>query len=224
MQNCAVLYLLHGLLDGHETWLQRTRLVEYAERYNVVVVMPNAQRSFYADQASGYAWRHWVETELPDMIERWLALPKKPVRHIAGLSMGGYGAMKLGLSQPKRFASIGSFSGVLDLAGIVPFAEMSGVLNDLELSFGQLAAIPRSKDDLLTLLNNPTLPYLYVTCGLQDTLLNGNRIFHEALQQHHTKFDYLEMPGGHSWSLWDVNLDAYLAKLESLALLNPVKV
>jgi len=223
IRHSAVLYLLHGLLDGHETWLQRTRLLDYAERYKLVVVMPNAQRSFYTDQASGYAWRTWIESELPQIIEQWLAVGDKVPRHIAGLSMGGYGAMKLGLSQPSRFISVASFSGVLDLAGIAPYAELNGVLNDLELSFGELAAIPQSKDDLLTLLDQPTLPYLYVSCGLQDSLLMGNRTFHEALKQRHKKFDYLEMPGDHSWSLWDVNIEAYLSKLESLALLNSIE-
>jgi len=222
-QESAVLYLLHGLLDGHETWIQRTRLVEYAEQFNIIVVMPNAQRSFYADQQQGYAWRTWVETELQGIIEGWLGLNAVSVtRHIVGLSMGGYGALKLGLSQAERYKSVGSFSGVLHMPSLLDSVQLDQVENDLELAFGSLEALVDSENDLSTLVQQDGLPYLYITCGTEDSLLESNRLFVQVLKAQGCTFDYLEMPGGHEWQLWDRNIASYLTRLHELGLITKV--
>ena len=183
--------------------------------------MPLGQRSFYADQKTGYAWRTWVASELPQKIEAWLNLGEVDMRrHIAGLSMGGYGAMKLGLSEPDRYQSIGSFSGVLDLVGAAQGAERSAMIGpDLIASFGSIEAIPGSPDDLLALPLSVEGPELFVTCGLEDDLLEGNRRFRERVEQASVPLVYEEMPGGHEWWLWDLNVEAYLNWLAELGLL-----
>ncbi|EAR10746.1 alpha/beta hydrolase [Reinekea blandensis] len=217
----SILYLLHGLLDDQTTWLHRTRLLEHAQQYNLVVVMPFGQRSFYTDQKTGYAWRTWVAKELPEKMETWLNLRGVGSRrHIAGLSMGGYGAMKLGLSEPQRFQSIGAFSGVLDLAGAAQRSERSdAIVPDLIASFGSPEAIAGSGDDVLALPLSVDGPRLFVTCGLEDSLLEGNRRFRDRVHQAEVPLVYEEMPGGHEWWLWDLNVEAYLAWLAELGLL-----
>lgn len=222
MTEASILYLLHGLLDDHTSWLSRTLLLEYAQQYNLVVVMPFAQRSFYTDQKTGYAWRTWVESELPWKIESWLNLPSVAGRrHIAGLSMGGYGAMKLGLSGPTRFQSIGSFSGVLDLVGANGLSQrMAEIEHDLVAAFGSPEAIAGSKDDLLALPLSVSGPQLFVTCGLDDSLLEGNRRFRDYAQQASVPLVYQEVPGGHEWAVWDRNLAAFLEWLAEQGLLD----
>jgi S-formylglutathione hydrolase FrmB len=220
-KNSAVLYLLHGLLDGQDSWLQRSRVVEYAEQYRLIVVMPNAQRSFYTNQQQGYAWRDWVEAELPAAIEQWFGLSQPVSRHIAGLSMGGYGAMKLGMSHPERFQSIGSFSGVLHLAAIAHYPEIDQVINDIELAFGSIENIANSENDLTTLIANKPLPFVYITCGLDDGLIAGNRFLVNILAEQGAEVVYQEVEGGHSWNVWDKNIADFLAELSARKLIEP---
>jgi S-formylglutathione hydrolase FrmB len=222
MPSASVLYLLHGLLDDQEAWLQRTRLVDYAERYNLVVVMPYAARSFYANQLSGLAWQDWIARELPAKIEQWLNLSvSKERRHIAGLSMGGYGAIKIGLSNPYDFASAGSFSGVLDLESVKETESYDMVKPDVAVAFGRLENIRGSEHDLmhlLTLHDDP--PELFIRCGTEDSLIAGNRRIASHLENNGIDFLYHEQPGGHTWSLWDKDIDAYLDWLHKLGLLS----
>lgn len=221
IQGSSVLYLLHGLLSDHNTWLQQTRLLDYARQYKLVVVMPYAQRSFYADQPDGYAWRTWVESELPAKIEQWLNIRSaNDKRHIAGLSMGGYGALKLGLSQPERYQSMASFSGVLDLAAEAKRTDRSvSIQTDLKLSFGSLDAIQGSGADLFALPLSAGIPPMFVSCGLSDSLLPGNQRFRTHLEAAGVDLNYQEMAGGHEWSLWDLNVAEYLRWLVQRGLL-----
>lgn len=218
IQSASVLYLLHGLLDDQDTWLQRTRLVEYAEQYNLIVVMPYAARSFYANQISGLAWQDWVAKELPVKIEQWFNLSiTKERRHIAGLSMGGYGAMKIGLGNPYDFASIGSFSGVLDVEGVKHTESYEMVKPDIAVAFGSLESIRGSEHDLVHLLTvQDDLPELFIRCGTEDSLIDGNRRIVSQLENNGIDFLYHEQPGGHTWSLWDKDIEAYLDWLRKL--------
>ena len=105
-----VLYLLHGLSGDHTTWMRQTSIERYARRYRVCVVMPAANKSYYMDDT-------FIGEELPAIIERCIPFvsKKREGRFAAGLSMGGYGAMKLGLSRPGRYAAVASLSGALGI-------------------------------------------------------------------------------------------------------------
>ena len=107
-----VLYLLHGLSDDHTLWLRQTRVEPYAPRSRLAVVMPAANRSFYMDMAHGAKYETFVSRELPSVIERnFPVCRKRSGRFIAGLSMGGYGALKFGLRAPETFSRVASLSG-----------------------------------------------------------------------------------------------------------------
>ena len=110
------LYLLHGLSDDHTMWMRQTRLEYYARRYRAAIVMPAVNRSFYTDMAQGAKYFTFVSEELPEVMERYFPISdNRKDRFAAGLSMGGYGAMKLGLRCPDRYAAIASFSGALEM-------------------------------------------------------------------------------------------------------------
>ena len=107
-----MLYLLHGLSDDHTAWLRYTSIERYATARGLAVVMPAVHRSFYADEAHGHAYWHFVSEELPAIVAAFFRLSeRREDTFVAGLSMGGYGALKLGLHHPERFAAVASLSG-----------------------------------------------------------------------------------------------------------------
>ena len=112
-----VLYLLHGYSDDHSIWMRRTSVERYAAAHNLAVIMPAVNHSFYNNEVHGERYWDYVSDELPTAMHRFFKLSEKPEdTFVAGLSMGGYGAMKLALTFPERYAAAASFSGALDYA------------------------------------------------------------------------------------------------------------
>ena len=110
------LYLLHGLSDDHTHWVRQTRLEFYARKYRLAIIMPCVNRSFYTDMKRGAKYFTFVSEELPRVMEMYFPLSsRREDRFAAGLSMGGYGATKLGLRLPERYAAIASLSGALEM-------------------------------------------------------------------------------------------------------------
>src|SRR5687768_1122020 len=106
------LYLLHGLSDDHTIWMRRTSIERYAAAKNIAVVMPAVGRSFYQNMASGPQYWTFLSEELPRLMRQFFPLsPAREDNFAAGLSMGGYGALRLGLAHPDRFAAAASLSG-----------------------------------------------------------------------------------------------------------------
>src|ERR687886_256985 len=114
-----VLYLLHGLSDDDSIWLRRTSIERYVAPLGLAVVMPQVHRSFYRDEAYGGKYWTFVSEELPELVRRFFRVSQtRDDTFVAGLSMGGYGALKLALRQPERFAAAASLSGALDVAAL----------------------------------------------------------------------------------------------------------
>ena len=117
-----VLYLLHGYSDDQSIWMRRTSVERYAANHNLAVIMPAVNHSFYCNEVHGERYWDYVSDELPKTMHRFLRLSDRPEdTYAAGLSMGGYGAMRLALTYPERFAGAASFSGAVDLAAAVGF-------------------------------------------------------------------------------------------------------
>ena len=111
-----LLYLLHGLSDDHSAWQRYTAISRYAEKAGLAVVMPAVHRSFYTDEARGHRYWEFLSEELPGIVHEFFRVTDRPEEtFVAGLSMGGYGALKLALSHPDRFGAAASLSGALEL-------------------------------------------------------------------------------------------------------------
>ena len=172
------LYLLHGLSDDHTIWARRTSIERYAQAYGICVVMPRAEKSFYTDMKYGMNFYTHIAKEIPAVIREFFNVSdKREDNYIAGLSMGGYGALKIGLRECDRFAAAAGLSPCADMKSLVE----SGAFADVFLPvFGEEKVVSDS-DDLLYLLeekkNNENRPRLFVGIGTNDFLYENNKPF-----------------------------------------------
>ncbi len=202
------LYLLHGLGDNSSAWTRQTSIERYAWKRNLAVVMPDVHRSFYADMVHGHKYWTFVSEELPRVSRQFFHLSnRREDNFVAGLSMGGYGAFKLALSHPDRFAAAASLSGALDRTSRL---ESSDKLNaEFTNVFGDLSAYPGSKNDLLHLAvelakGDRPHPALIHFCGTADFCYPENIAFRDHLRGLGIESAFREHPGrDHEWGYWD---------------------
>jgi S-formylglutathione hydrolase FrmB len=211
---CPVLYLLHGLSDDHTIWLRRTSIERYAAERGVAVVMPAVARSMYQDMASGPRYWTFISEELPHLVGQFFPVSnRREDTFVAGLSMGGYGALRLALAQPHRFAAAASFSGALDLAGLHEAGPLSPV--EKEGIFGREATLKDTEADLFFLArrlaaSGKPIPKLYQYCGTQDFLWQDNLRFRRLARRLKLPVTWRQDGGNHSWAYWDQQIQSVL--------------
>jgi S-formylglutathione hydrolase FrmB len=220
----ATYYLLHGLSDDYTVWLRRTRIEWYVREMPLIVVMPDGFRGFYTDNAEGPAYARHMAEEMVGFVERnFPARRSRDARAIGGLSMGGYGALRLAMAHPELFASANSHSGAL-MHGGRDGPRPDGPLSPEE--FRRVFGIrPQGTDhDLVALAQRlkeggRPLPRMLLDCGTDDFLLEDNRTFHRELQRLAVPHEYREFPGAHTWDYWDEHVrDALDFHLNALKL------
>jgi putative tributyrin esterase len=213
-----VVYLLHGLTGHYTNWLEHTRLADYAAGYGFIIVMPEGNDGWYTDSANVPTdkYESYIVQELiPDVEKRFRASIEREGRAIAGLSMGGYGAIKFGLKHPDKFAFAASLSGAFS-AGSWTEQDIKapGVIRDsLMQTFGPANSETRAANDVLKLAREAkpeSLPYLYVDCGTEDFLFSDNRQFVNLLLERKIPHEYRQLPGNHSWTYWDAQVQEVL--------------
>ncbi len=203
-----VLYLLHGKSDDHTIWLRRTSIERYVSELGIAVVMPNADLSFYTDMHIGGRYWTFVSEELPAICRGFFPRisPKREDTFAAGLSMGGYGAFKLALRCPERYAAAVSLSGVLDIVSFVK-SRQAGSEPYWNSIFGSLAELEGSDNDLFALarktVNADVKPQLFACCGTEDFLYQDNQTARALFSDLGLPLTYEEGPGSHSWEFWD---------------------
>ena len=197
-----ILYLLHGLSDDASAWQRYSAIETYAKKYGIVVVMPSVGRSFYLDMPNGQKYFTYIIEELPQYLNDVFGIKhNREKTFIAGLSMGGYGAIKAALLHPECFFAAGSFSGVLAMQGWAADPE-DPRMTEFSLLFGDLGKLPGSKHDPSIWLadaakksQSQPIPSLFVSCGLQDDLLPTNRFFIDNCKSHGVEVEYREENG-----------------------------
>lgn len=205
-----VLYLLHGYSDDHSIWLRRTSVERYAAAHNLAVIMPAVNHSFYCNEKYGERYWDYVSDELPQVMGRFFRLSDKPEdTFVAGLSMGGYGAMKLALSFPERFAAAASFSGAVGLGdrGQRDNDNLRRIFGDEPIKGGDC--------DLFHLMEKnagaPHKPRLYVSCGTADFLYQEFLKFVPALKKAGWDVTSYEEPDAvHEWGFWDREIAKFI--------------
>jgi len=208
-----VLYLLHGYSDDHSIWMRRTSVERYAAGHNLAVIMPAVNHSFYCNEVYGEKYWDYVSDELPRTMHRFLRISDRPEdTYVAGLSMGGYGAMRLALTYPAHFAGAASFSGAVDLAGVYYERHRTA---EIDRVFGEQKEIKGSEFDLYTLMEKnasaPKKPWLYVSCGTKDFFFDQHRAFVPALKKNGWDvMSHEEADTFHEWGFWDAQVRDFI--------------
>lgn len=216
-----VLYLLHGWGGHYTDWLTRTNVADYAARYRLIIVMPEGNDSWYVDGAAGLndKYESYILKELmPDVDQRYRTIQSRYGRAVAGLSMGGYGAIKYGLKYPATFAFAGSISGAF---GVTRYTEkeMSGAnLEPFMKTFGAVGSETRKANDIFEIARGlsaarvAALPYFYFDCGTEDAAQHflPNRELSELFLEKKIPHEFRELPGNHSWQYWDQQIPVVL--------------
>ncbi|WP_248930250.1 alpha/beta hydrolase [Paenibacillus hamazuiensis] len=206
------LFLLHGMSDDHTIWLRRTSIERYVASLGLAVVMPAVHRSFYTDMAHGGKYWTFISEELPELARSFFPLSdRREDNFVAGLSMGGYGAFKLALTCPEKFAAAASLSGALDMAEHVKRRDSQEMRN----IFGDLSALAGGSHDLFALASQLSAsdkprPMMYQCCGTEDFLYEDNVRFRDHCRTIGLELTYEEEAGSHEWGYWDAKIQSVL--------------
>lgn len=214
-ERVPVLYLLHGLSDDHTMWSRRTSVERYAAPYKLAIVMPAGHRSFYTNTPGGERFFDYITEELPARMESFFPVSQeRSGRFIAGLSMGGYGALKAGLNRPDLYAAVASYSGAMWKSG-VEHRFGPGLTSQV---FGNDAETDKRPHNLFLVAEDVAkgsipCPMIYQACGTEDFLYGENTAFRDHLQKLGLPLTYFECPGTHEWGFWDARVRDTLAWL-----------
>ena len=196
------LYLLHGLSDDHTIWMRRTSVERYAQEYGICVVMPNGAKSFYTDMKYGDKYYTYISKELPRIVTEFFNVSdKREDNYIAGLSMGGYGAIKIGMKNCDRFCACAGLSSVADIVG------MTDTFKNVYIPiFGENIDIPES-EDLFKIAEkcnqNSNKPRVFMGVGTEDFMYKDNVKLRDKFESLDFDYVYMESKGTHCWEFWD---------------------
>ncbi len=204
------LFLLHGIGDNEKVWSKNTCIDELAQKYGVVVVMPSAENTYYTDTSYSVLIKSFIEKELYSFIRFNFPISsnKKDI-YIAGNSMGGYGALKIALSNLDKFGNCASFSGGLDIVKQVN-SKLKSII-DFDAVFGDISNIDQSEHSIKYLLNNKIVEDLniYLTCGIDDQNLLSTKEIVNVLDDKKINYKFIEDEGAHTWTYWNKQIKDY---------------
>jgi putative tributyrin esterase len=213
-----VVLLLHGVHDSHWAWFFKggahktaANLIAASRIRPMLIVAPSD--GLYQDGSaylchSGKDYERWITDDVMEGVARTFPCSRNAPVFLAGLSMGGYGALRMGSKRADLFRGISAHSAITRLE------EMSEFVIDPFPKDGVDAA----ETDLLTWVeeNRAILPPLRFDCGTEDPLIEGNRRFHDELKQRSISHQYEEFDGGHNWAYWQEHVSSSLLFFESI--------
>lgn len=221
LKRYPVIFLLHGLTGHYDNWTDRTKLAQYAAKYSFIIVTPEGDDGWYTDSQTrpNDKYESYIMKELvPEVDAKFRTAAERRSRAIAGLSMGGYGALKFGLKYPETFVLAGSFSGALSVATdgwSIEFLRPS-----LVNVYGTKDSQTVKDNDIYAMIRNVSpekvkdLPFLYIDCGTEDFLIASNRDLVTLLMEKKVPHEYRQLPGKHDWKYWDRQVQEFLQVAE----------
>lgn len=215
------LYLLHGIFGNYTDWVNGTRIQAWAEANDLAVIMPSGENRFYLDdEKSGELYGEFIGKELVEFTRKLFPLSdKREDTFIAGLSMGGYGAIRNGLKYAENFGCVIGLSAALvhdtwkDADNSAPIFTFRR--SYYEAIFGEYDKVKGSDKDPKALLlklkeEGRSVPKMYLCCGTEDGLVTANRDFRDFLNENGVDLTYVEGPGKHDWVFWDTYIKKVL--------------
>jgi S-formylglutathione hydrolase FrmB len=221
-RNYPVLYLLHGLFGSCDNWLELTAIKDYLVDKELIVVLPEGGSSWYSDSATIEEDKFessFINELIPAVETNYRVFGSRKKRAIAGLSMGGFGALKFAFKRPDLFLFAGSMSGAFEAPRLSKnnkgfgWEELGPSILEV---FGQERNAARAENDLFEIIGQlseekkSAFPYIYIDCGSGDGFLEVNRKLAGLLEERKIKFEYHEAIGGHDWNYWDKQLRVIL--------------
>jgi putative tributyrin esterase len=215
----SVIYLLHGLTGNFANWTDKTKFADYAAKNKFIIVTPEGANGWYTDSVSVPIdkYESYIVKELiPEIDKKFRTIADRRGRMIAGLSMGGYGAIKFGLKYPEMFSVVGSFSGALGATSFTAKNAGTNIGGGIDKIFGAENSDTRKANDIFALVRDASadkikaMPYIYQSCGTEDFLIQNNRDFLALLNEKKVPHEYRELPGGHDWKFWDDQVREFL--------------
>lgn len=203
-----LMLLLHGYTGSCDDYLYSSPAAELAQKYNLAIACPSGENSFYLNRAgTGNAFGDYVGDELMRKLQRAYRVEEPGCSIIAGFSMGGFGALHVGLSHPERFGKVIALSSALityQVAGMRP-GKATNALADYDYyasTFGEPSQLLSSRNHpeklvLEQLASGAALPDIFMACGTEDFLLEPNRRFRDFLERNGVQVSYHESPGVH---------------------------
>ena len=190
-----LLILFHGLLNDEKNWGRYARAEFYAEENNIAICMVSGENKFYMNWDSPTTkdnFFDFIEYELKDFLYGTFPISsRREDNFIAGLCMGGYGALYHGLTNSRGYSAIGAFSS--------PYSQMK------EMGFDFKKIIGRKTD----------IPFIYISCGEKDPLLKENNDIHKDLDEMEITHLYNIVPNyAHEWRFWDSELERFIKGLK----------
>lgn len=218
------LYLLHGVLGSQLDWFSGTSIQRWAEEKDLAVVMPAGENGFYVDHESAHAlYGRFVGKELVELTRKIFPLShRREDTFLAGLSMGGYGALRNGLKYHESFGYIAGLSSANIVEGIENRTDDVSAFFEsrsfAESFLGDLSKVKNSDKDIKWLAEKLSaagaeLPKIYLACGTEDHLLGRSRDLRDALRGLGFHVTYQEAPGGHEWDFWNSQIKQVLGWL-----------
>ncbi len=221
-----VLYLLHGLGGDYSNWVKLTNLVRYSDKYRMIIVCPDGKNGWYSNSVlmkDANFEDHIMKDIIPGVEKKYRTIQSRFYRGIAGLSMGGYGAIKFGLKYPGTFIFAAGMSpsiqfpeGLLDSSIVARWAKTS--TTNLRELFGTQRTDAWNENDIFYLVQrsaHAAPPYFYCSVGSQDGIVELPGLTHDlaaALRKKSIPFEMHEMPGGHDWKFWDSEIAIVLQR------------
>lgn len=196
-------YLLHGLSDDESVWSRNTSLERYAQSYPFLLVMPDCARSWYCDSKLG-RYETFISQELVSFVDTIFPTRKlAKYRAIGGLSMGGYGALKLGLKFPRIFGSISAHSSAI---GFMRWGASVNDIAETPILFDGIDTAANDPYELVLKIPEKQRPHIYFDCGRNDFLYADNQKFDAFLRKGKIPHTYHRFDGAHEWSYWDTHI------------------
>lgn len=218
-----VLWLLHGSSGDNDCWTRFTRLESWAEQNRIAVVMPDCRLSAFCDMQHGPAYYSFVADELPRVCAELFPISgERSGNFIGGLSMGGYGALKVGLRNPERYSLVLNLSGGVDRVAHVERAvrenRTTGLHNvhAMRETFGDLGAVEGSENDVFALAealarSGRPKPKVFTSIGTRDPHWDENVRLRTLLVKNDYEIEWEQGPFIHDWTNWNHSIEIALA-------------
>ncbi len=211
-EKLPVLYLLHDKTGDHSQWLKKAALETYQEEVPIAIVMPSGNASYFVNLKYGKSYQNYIRNELPLICERLFPVSdKKEEKFLAGVGMGGYGALNIALTADCPFGTIGAFQADIDMKK--HYQEKQEKMEEI---FGRFTEYEKSSNCLfhaaecLPEINSESgkLPQIIMMCNQESSIIEENRKLYSIIKKKSNEIELIESVEASGWRyygecLWD---------------------